>query len=118
MPPEERDNAYLWDMLDAALAIEEFVSGRTYKDYLSNRMMRGAVERNVEVIGEAARRVSETTKQSYPEIPWRAIVGQRNVLAHEYDEVLHEAVWAVATRRIPALIVAIRRILPDDTQGA
>jgi len=114
MPPEEKDKAYLWDMLDAALAIEEFVRGKTYEEYLSNRMMRGAVERHIEIIGEAARRTSEAVRQSHPEIPWRAIIGQRNVLAHEYDEVLHEAIWAIATRRIPDLIAPLRKILPND----
>jgi uncharacterized protein with HEPN domain len=117
MPLDERDKAYLWDMLDAALAVEEFVRGRTYETYLSNRMMRGAVERHIEIIGEAARRVSEETRQAHSEIPWRAIVGQRNVLAHEYDEVLHEAIWAIATRRVPELIAALRKILPDDMEN-
>ena len=55
MPLEERDKAYLWDMLDAALAVEEFVRGQTYEEYISNRMMRGAAERHIEIIGEAAR---------------------------------------------------------------
>jgi uncharacterized protein with HEPN domain len=113
MRSDERDKAYLWDMLDAALAIQEFVRGRTFEEYLSNRMMRGAVERHIEIIGEAARRLSEDTRQSHSEIPWRAIVGQRNVLAHEYDEVMDEAIWAIATRRIPDLIAALRTILPD-----
>ena len=76
-------------------------------------MMRGAVERHIEIIGEAARRISESTKQAHPEIPWRAIIGQRNVLAHEYDEILHEAVWAIATRRLPELRTALREIIPD-----
>ena len=92
MRPDEADYAYLWDMLDAALAVEEFVRDRTFQDYLSNRMLRGAVERHIEIVGEAARRVSEETRQAHPEIPWHAIVGQRNVLAHEYDQVLHEAI--------------------------
>jgi uncharacterized protein with HEPN domain len=77
-------------------------------------MMRGAVERYVEIIGEAARRISEATRQMYPEIPWRSLVGQRNVLAHEYDEVVNEAMWVVATRRVPELIVALKKILPDQ----
>lgn len=47
--PGERDKAYFWDMLDAALAVEEFVRGKTYEEYLSNRMMRGAVERHIEI---------------------------------------------------------------------
>ena len=111
MPLEERDKAYLWDMLDAASAVEEFVRGKTYAEYLSNRMMRGAVERHIEIIGEAAGRISEAGRLAHPEIPWRAIVGQRNVLAHEYDEVLHEAIWAVATRRVPELTTALRKSL-------
>jgi uncharacterized protein with HEPN domain len=114
MPLDDRDKAYLWDMLDAALAVEEFVCGKTYAEYLSNRMMRGAVERHLEIIGEAARRITETSRQAHPEIPWRGIIGQRNVLAHEYDEVLHEAIWAIATRRIPELIGALRLILPEE----
>lgn len=114
MPPDSRDLAFLWDMLDAALAIQAFVQGRRYEDYLADRMLRGAVERHIEIIGEAARRVSEATTEAHPDIPWRAIVGQRNVLAHEYAEVLHETVWRTATRRVPELIVALRAILPDE----
>jgi len=117
MPPDDRDKAYLWDMLDAAMAIETFVTGASYEQYRVNRMMRGAVERHIEIIGEAARRISEETRQRHPEVPWRAIVGQRNVLAHEYDEVLDEAIWAIATRRIPELIIALRKALPERGNG-
>ena len=115
MRPEQRDKAYLWDMLDAALAIEEFVRDKTYAEYLSDRMLRAAVERCVEIIGEAARRISEETTQSHPEIPWHAIIGQRNVLAHQYDEVLNESIWGVATLRIPELTAMLRVIMPDET---
>ena len=59
MQPEERDAAYLWDMLDAAGAVREFVSSRTYDDYQKDRMLRGAVERNIQIIGEAANHVSD-----------------------------------------------------------
>ena len=58
MLPEKADAAYLWDMLDAARAVKEFVAGKTLHDYQKNRMLRGAVERHVEIIGEAANRVS------------------------------------------------------------
>ena len=114
MRPDEPDKAYLWDMLDAARAVAEFVRDRTFQDYLSNRMLRGAVERHIEIVGEAARRVSEETRQAHPEIPWHAIVGQRNVLAHEYDQVLHEAIWGIATGRLSDLIASLRAILPED----
>lgn len=58
MLPERRDDAHLWDMLDAAKAITTFISGRSYEDYLNDRMLRGAVERHLEIIGEAAGRIS------------------------------------------------------------
>ncbi len=116
MQPEKRDKAYLWDMLDAAQAIAEFVKGKKYRDYEESRMLRSAVERNVEIIGEAARRISEATREKHPEIPWRAIIGQRNILAHEYDEILYEALWGLATNRIPELISMLKNIVPEGEQ--
>jgi uncharacterized protein with HEPN domain len=59
MQPDKRDAAYLWDMLDAARAVKEFVFSRTFYEYEKERMLRSAVERNIEIIGEAANRVSE-----------------------------------------------------------
>src|SRR5665647_2004225 len=93
MQPEERDATYLWDMLDAARAVREFVSSRTYDDYQKDRMLRGAVERHIEIIGEAANHVSEDFQKVHPDIPWRSIIGQRHVLIHEYGEIKHERVW-------------------------
>ncbi|MFH1911946.1 MAG: HepT-like ribonuclease domain-containing protein [Pseudomonadota bacterium] len=71
MQPEGRDAAYLWDMLDAARAVREFVSSRTYDDYQKDRMLRGAVERHIEIIGEAANHVSDDFQKAHPNIPWR-----------------------------------------------
>lgn len=58
MPPEKKNLAFLWDMWDAAKAIQEFVSGKTFHYYQNDRMLRGAVERHLEIIGEAANQVS------------------------------------------------------------
>ena len=79
MPPDitttgGKDTSYLWDMLDAARAICEFVKGRTYNDCDNDRMLRGAVERDLEIIGEAARRVSTVYREAHPEIPWSRII--------------------------------------------
>jgi uncharacterized protein with HEPN domain len=87
MPPETRDAAYLWDMLDAARAIADFVATSTYQDYTQNRMLRGAVERHLEIIGEAAGHVSLEFRRAHADIPWSRIIGQRNILIHEYGEV-------------------------------
>ena len=56
-------------------------------------MLRAAVERNIEIIGEAARRISDDLKQEHPEIPWRKIIAQRNVLIHEYDDIDYKEIW-------------------------
>jgi uncharacterized protein with HEPN domain len=104
MPPEKTDLAYLWDMWDAAQAIQEFISGKTFHHYQQDRMLRGAVERHLEIIGEAANKVSLEFQANHPEIPWRRIIGQRHVIAHEYGEIKHELIWKVATMHIPELL--------------
>jgi uncharacterized protein with HEPN domain len=113
MQPSKQDAAYLWDMLDAAKAVREFVQSRSYKDYQMDRMLRSAVERNIEIIGEAARHVSDAYQETHPEIPWKSIIGQRNILAHEYGEVKHERIWAVASGRIPELISQFEKLMPE-----
>ena len=90
MRPEDRDLAYLWDMREAAKEVIEFIQGVTYKRFASEKVLRYAAERQIEVIGEAARRVSANFQQEHPEIPWKNIIAQRNVLAHEYGEILLE----------------------------
>ncbi len=79
MRPDERDAAYIWDMLDSARTLQDFVSGVTFFAYSQEKKLRLAVERALEIIGEAARRVSEAYRQAHPEIPWRSIIAQRNV---------------------------------------
>jgi uncharacterized protein with HEPN domain len=73
-------------------------------------MLRYAVERPIEVIGEAARHISGPFKMKHPEIPWGRIIGQRNVLAHEYGEILLERVWRTAKESIPELAELLDKI--------
>jgi uncharacterized protein with HEPN domain len=108
----ERDPAYLWDMLDAAKAVVKFTSLRTFSEYQKDRMLRNTVERNMEIIREAANRVSKSFQSAHPEIPWKNIIGQRNILIHEYGKINNERIWAVATKRIPELIAFLEPLLP------
>ena len=96
MRPEERDAAYIWDMLDAAKGVLELVKGMTCEEYLSSRRTQLAVEREVELIGEAARKVSRRFKAAHGEIPWKKIIAQRHVLAHEYGDIRQDRMWALA----------------------
>ncbi len=112
MPREKPDAALIWDMLEAARAVEQFSEGHTFDDYLTDRMLRSAVERQIEIIGEAARRVSPACQSAHPEIPWRIIVAQRHVLAHEYGEIKHERIWRVVKQHLPQLIEQLKPLAP------
>lgn len=104
MSPEEKDGAYLLDMLEAARHVTSFAANLSFDEYLRNPLHRMAVERGLEIIGEASRRVSVSFKASHPEIPWRDVIGLRNVLTHDYGEVNQDRLWEIATRDVPDLI--------------
>jgi len=112
MQPEQRDAALLWDMKEAACEIAQFIKGVSYEEFESNKVLRYAVERQIMVIGEAAGRVSSTLKDKHPEIQWGLIIAQRNILAHEYGEILVERIWRVASERIPELIRLLDPLIP------
>jgi uncharacterized protein with HEPN domain len=112
MRPDEMDAARLWDMLTYAREIRQTTSGLTFKDYIADSNRRMATERRLEIIGEAARNVSPAFQGAHPEIPWRQIVGLRNVLAHEYGEIRHELIFRIATNQISALISRLEPLLP------
>jgi uncharacterized protein with HEPN domain len=111
MKPEERDAAYLWDMLKAARDARDLLEGRSLEAYLQDRVRRLALERALELVGEPARRVTEGFKSAHPEIDWRSIVGQRNVLAHKYGVIDHERLFRTGTESVPGLIAALQKIL-------
>ncbi len=112
MPANRRDAAYLWDIVAAGREIKEFLSGKKYSDFQSTKMLRLAIEREIEIIGEAARRVSIELQTEHPEIPWGQIVAQRNVIAHEYADLKMERLWAVATEYVPSLIAILEPLIP------
>ena len=116
MQREQADHSYLWDMLTAARAVVDFTKDRTFEEYSNDLMLRSAVERQVEIIGEASRRVSEDFRSQHPEIPWSKIMGQRHVLAHDYGEIKHDRLWQVATVHVPALIGQIEPLLPPPPE--
>ncbi len=66
----------------------------------------------MEIIGEAARRISEELRRAHPEIPWRSMIAQRNVLAHEYGEIKHERMWVLVTEHLPALVLDLEKLIP------
>jgi len=108
MRPDERDAAYLWDMLEAAQTVGQLSLGMDFIQYSNDRRTQLAVERSLEVIGEAAGRLSASFRNAHPEIAWRQIIGQRNVLIHEYGEIKQERIWKVVRENIPQLIELLK----------
>ncbi len=105
------DRIRLEHMIDAADAIGQFTAGRKCDDLESDRMLLFAVVRAIEVIGEAAGRISEELRSQATMIPWRAIIAMRNRLIHGYFDIDTEIVWKTATAEVPPLIPLLRALL-------
>ena len=114
MRPDDRDAAFLWDMREAAADILEFTHELTFEDFKRDKKGRYAVERQIMVLGEAAKKVSESFRSAHPDIPWAGIIAQRNVIAHEYGEIIIERIWRVARERVPKLLKLIDPLIPPE----
>lgn len=95
--PERDETVYVRHMLDAVERIEQYVAGVSEDGFFSDSMLQDAVVRQLEVLGEAAGRVSKETCAKTPEIPWAKVTGTRHRLIHDYFEVDTDLVWTVAT---------------------
>ncbi|MHA7812341.1 MAG: HepT-like ribonuclease domain-containing protein [Phycisphaerales bacterium] len=111
MPHKRDDIVILADMLAFAREVVEFVDGKSWEEYESDIKLRRAVERSVELIGEAARRISREFEENHPGIPWNKIIVQRHRLAHEYDVLDDGIIWSVAIKYVPELITQIKPIV-------
>lgn len=100
-------------MLDSSGAVCDMVRGMSFHQYQQDRRTRRAIEREIEIIGEAARNISDAFKAAHPEIPWVKIMSQRHRIAHEYGEIQDEVLWRVATFHVPELIPQLERLMPE-----
>lgn len=105
------EEARLLHIRDAINYIKEFTFGKTENDFSSQPMMRFAVERQLEIIGEAANHLSEETKSNTPEIDWRNIKAFRNIAAHEYFGISIKVLHLIVIHDIPLLEAAIKPLL-------
>src|SRR5690625_3064890 len=106
----KNDKVYLYHILECIENIESYIpNGKS--DFFSSKLIQDAVIRNLEVIGEATKRVSQDLRQQYSQLPWREMAGLRDVLIHNYFGVDNGIVWNVFEKEIPTLKEQITDIL-------
>lgn len=111
------DDAYLLDMLLAARDAVEFADGMTFDEFKQSRLHQNAILKSIEIVGEAAARISRETRGQHSEIPWPEITGMRNRLVHAYFDVDLRRVWEIVKSDTPRLISLIEPLVPpEDTQ--
>ena len=110
----QEDKVRLRHMVDAAREAVSFAAGRVREELDADRQLVMALVKEIEIVGEAAARVSEATREHLPEIPWDALVGMRNRLVHAYFDVNLDIVWQTIQEDLPKLIALLEPVVPPD----
>lgn len=113
MQSNNRDVASIWDMVQSIQRIQSFTNDLAFDEYLNDIRTISAVERQFEILGEAARRISNEFRQAHPAVDWQRIVGLRNIVVHRYDEVRQDILWTIIHSELASLLVQLEAMLPS-----
>ncbi len=111
--PSRKPAQRLQDILDNIQAVRSFVGQGSYEDLVSDQKTRYAVERALEIISEASRRLPQDLRDRHPEIDWRALAGLGNIYRHDYDTIDPQLVWASIKQRLDPLQRAVEQQLQE-----
>lgn len=106
---------YLQDILEACKKIRDYTSELSFHTFARDPMTLDAVVRNLEIVGEATKRIPENVRARYSEIDWKKIAGLRDILVHEYFGVDAEIIWDIISNKLPLLEQRIGEILRNDS---
>ena len=109
--PKRDYKLFITDISDCTKRILDYTKGKTFEEFVKNQMLMDAVIRNLEIIGEATKNISNKIKQEYPEIEWRKIGDLRNIMIHGYFRIDYEILWDIVQNKIPYLAIMIEKVL-------
>ncbi|PIP14587.1 hypothetical protein COW98_02065 [Candidatus Roizmanbacteria bacterium CG22_combo_CG10-13_8_21_14_all_35_9] len=101
------------DILDCINIIESYIKGKSENDFYSSYQLQDSVIRRLEIIGEATKNIPEEVRKKYPDLPWKKMAGLRDVVIHDYSEVVEERVWNTITKELPVAKRLIEKIRED-----
>jgi len=104
----------LHHMLDAAREVLSFAEGKSRKDLNINRMLVLSLVKDIEIIGEAASKISQETRETLPQIPWAQVIGMRNRLIHAYFEIDLDVLWKTVLEDIHPLLFELKKLIPPE----
>lgn len=110
------DRLYIYDIEKCCEKIADYLSGITYENFMGNPMLQDALVRNLEIIGEASKNLSEVLRADNPQIAWREIMRMRDKIVHHYFRLKLDVIWQTATEDIPKLKPEIEKILKDSSE--
>jgi uncharacterized protein with HEPN domain len=111
---ERSDSELLADTKEAVIRVNDYIENLSYEQFLEDKKTQDAVVRNLEIIGEAAKNISEELKTSYPQIPWKDLAGVRDKLIHHYFGVNFDIVWNIVKQELPQVFSQIEEILKTE----
>ena len=111
-----RDEDWLLDMLLAARESMKLAAPLTFPKFKDDRLHQLAILKSVEIIGEAASKISEETKAKHPDIPWTEIIGMRIRLVHVYFSIQLDVLWQTVQEDLPKLIAQLEPLVPPETE--
>ena len=109
-----RDDAWLLDMLQSARKALDYASGLSEDQFMADNLRQDAILRQLTILGEASKRISNELRAAHPEIPWRKVAGFRDVVVHDYFGVNLNEVWRIIQEDLPALANLLEPLVPPE----
>jgi uncharacterized protein with HEPN domain len=116
MSGPRRDKEYLSDVREAMHRVVAYVQGLTFEEFMNDAKTQDAVIRNLQVMGDAIKKLSSRLREAHPEIPWREIAGMRDKVVHEYFGINYDIVWTVVDQEVPMLLLQIDDIADQESR--